>query len=187
MAAALGLGLTSGAAVVSLGTSGTAFTRSERQTHDPTGTVAGFADATGAFLPLVCTLNAARNVAGTASLLNVSLDQFAGLALSAPPGSEGLAFVPYFEGERTPPLPDATGELIGVTLRNFTPANVARGVRRGGSVEPRVRAGGDEAGTGFLDTTGWRPAGGGADHPHWWCGQVRGGATNRAGGVRPFR
>ena len=126
MAAALGLGLTSGAAVVSLGTSGTAFTRSERQTHDPTGTVAGFADATGAFLPLVCTLNAARNVAGTASLLNVSLDEFAGLALSAPPGSDGLAFVPYFEGERTPPLPEATGELVGVTLRNFTPANVAR-------------------------------------------------------------
>jgi xylulokinase len=126
MAAALGLGLTSGAAVVSLGTSGTAFTRSERQTHDPTGTVAGFADATGAFLPLVCTLNAARNVAGTASLLNVSLEDFSGLALSAPPGSEGLAFVPYFEGERTPPLPEATGELVGVTLRNFTPANVAR-------------------------------------------------------------
>jgi len=126
MAAALGLGLTSGAAVVSLGTSGTAFTRSERQTHDPTGTVAGFADATGAFLPLVCTLNAARNVAGTASLLNVSLDQFADLALSAAPGCDGLAFVPYFEGERTPPLPEATGELVGITLRNFTPANVAR-------------------------------------------------------------
>ena len=126
MAAALGLGLTSGAAVVSLGTSGTAFTRSERQTHDPTGTVAGFADATGAFLPLVCTLNAARNIAGTASLLNVSLQDFANLALSAPAGSEGLAFVPYFEGERTPPLPEATGELVGVTLRNFTPANVAR-------------------------------------------------------------
>jgi xylulokinase len=126
MAAALGLGLTSGAAVVSLGTSGTAFTRSEQQTHDPTGTVAGFADATGAFLPLVCTLNAARNVAETASLLNVSLDQFADLALSAAPASDGLAFVPYFEGERTPPLPEATGELVGVTLRNFTPANVAR-------------------------------------------------------------
>src|SRR5918994_699667 len=126
MAAGLGLGLTSEAAVVSLGTSCTAFTRSERQTHDPTGTVAGFADATGAFLPLVCTLNAARNVAATASLLNVTLDDFAGLALSAPPGSEGLAFVPYFEGERTPPLPDSTGELVGATLRNLNPANVAR-------------------------------------------------------------
>ena len=126
MAAGLGLGLTSEAAVVSLGTSGTAFTRSERQTHDPTGTVAGFADATGAFLPLVCTLNAARNIAATAALLNVTLDDFAGLALSARPGSEGLAFVPYFEGERTPPLPEATGELVGATLRNLTPANVAR-------------------------------------------------------------
>lgn len=126
MAAALGLGLTENGAVVSLGTSGTAFARSARQTHDPTGTVAGFADATGAFLPLVCTLNAARNLAATAGLLGVSFDDFAQLALTAPPGCDGLAFVPYLEGERTPPLPQATGELVGVTLRNLTPANVAR-------------------------------------------------------------
>ncbi len=126
MAAALGLGLTDDAAVVSLGTSGTAFSRSARQTHDPTGTVAGFADATGAFLPLVCTLNAARNLAATAGLLGVSFDDFAQLALSASPGCDGLAFVPYLEGERTPPLPQATGELVGLTLGNLTPANVAR-------------------------------------------------------------
>ena len=75
MAGGLGLGLTTGAAVVSLGTSGTAFTRSTEQTHEPTGTVAGFADATGAFLPLVCTLNGARNLVATAELLGVSLDE----------------------------------------------------------------------------------------------------------------
>lgn len=131
MAAGLGLGLTAGTAVVSLGTSGTAFTVSPRQSHDPTGTVAGFADATGNFLPLVCTLNAARNLSTTAGLLGVDLAEFARLAFSAPAGSEGLAFVPYLEGERTPPLPDARGELVGMSLANLTPANVARAAIEG--------------------------------------------------------
>lgn len=126
MAAGLGLGLRPHEAVVSLGTSGTAFTRSDQQTHEPTGTVAGFADATGAFLPLVCTLNGARNLVATAELLGVSLDELSRLALSAEPGSGGLTFLPYLEGERTPPLPDARGELVGMTLRNMTPANLAR-------------------------------------------------------------
>ena len=126
MAAGLGLGVSAGEAVVSLGTSGTAFTRSTEQTHEPTGTVAGFADASGAFLPLVCTLNGARNLVATAELLGVSLDELSRLALSADPGSGGLTFLPYLEGERTPPLPDARGELVGMTLRNLTPANLAR-------------------------------------------------------------
>lgn len=131
MAAALGLGLEAGEAAVSLGTSGAAFARSEAQTHEPSGTVAGFADATGRFLPLVCTLNGARNLVATAALLQVGLTRLAELALSAPPGSEGLVFLPYLEGERTPPLPDARGELVGVTLQNFTPANLARATIEG--------------------------------------------------------
>jgi xylulokinase len=131
MAAARGLGLTAGSAVVSLGTSGTAFAEAAKQTHDPSGTVAGFADATGAFLPLVCTLNGARNLAATARLLGVGLDDFSALALSAPAGCEGLAFIPYLAGERTPPLPHATGELTGMTLQNLTPANVARAAIEG--------------------------------------------------------
>lgn len=126
MAAGLGLKLSNGEAVVSLGTSGTAFTRSDRQTHEPTGTVAGFADATGAFLPLVCTLNGARNLVATAQVLGVGLDDLSQLALQAPAGSEGLVFMPYLEGERTPPLPDARGQLVGLTLDNMVPANLAR-------------------------------------------------------------
>jgi xylulokinase len=131
MAGGLGLGVRGGEAVVSLGTSGTAFTRSSRQTHEPTGTVAGFADATGEFLPLVCTLNGARNLVATAQLLGVSLEQLSHLALSAPAGSEGVSFLPYLEGERTPPLPDAQGELVGLTLRNMKPANIARAAVEG--------------------------------------------------------
>ena len=131
MAGGLGLGVTAGAAVVSVGTSGTAFTKSHQQTHEPTGTVAGFADATGEFLPLVCTLNGARNLVATAEVLGVTLDELSQLALSAEPGSQGVTFVPYLEGERTPPLPDARGQLIGLTLANMTPANIARATIEG--------------------------------------------------------
>ncbi|MCE3275612.1 MAG: xylB [Propionibacteriaceae bacterium] len=131
MAGGLGLGVTAGSAVISVGTSGTAFTKSHQQTHEPTGTVAGFADATGEFLPLVCTLNGARNLVASAEVLGVTLDELSQLALSAEPGSQGVTFVPYLEGERTPPLPDARGQLIGLTLANMTPANIARATIEG--------------------------------------------------------
>jgi len=131
MAAGLGLGLERGGAVVSVGTSGTVFTRSTTQTHDPSGVVAGFADATGEFLPLVCTLNGARNLVASARMLGLTLEEFSAAALSAPPGSEGVLYMPYLEGERTPPLPDARGELLGLTLANVTPANIARATIEG--------------------------------------------------------
>jgi xylulokinase len=120
------LGLKPGDVVVSLGTSGTAFAVSEVPAHDATGTVAGFADATGHFLPLVCTLNAARIMTSTAAMLGVDLDEYAALALSASPGSDGLVLLPYFDGERTPNLPEARGSIHGVTRANFTSANMAR-------------------------------------------------------------
>jgi xylulokinase len=131
MAGGLGLGVTTGDAIVSVGTSGTAFTKSAQQTHEPTGTVAGFADATGEFLPLVCTLNGARNLVATAQVLGVTLAELSELATSAEPGSQGVTFVPYLEGERTPPLPDARGQLVGLTLANMTPANIARATIEG--------------------------------------------------------
>jgi len=131
MGAALGLGLQPGDVVVSLGTSGTAFAVSNVPSRDASGTVAGFADATGHFLPLVCTLNAARIMTSTASMLGVDLEDFAALALSAQPGSDGLVLLPYFDGERTPNLPDARGSLHGITRVNFTPANIARAAIEG--------------------------------------------------------
>lgn len=117
--------------LVSLGTSGVACARSAVQAADPSGLVAGFSDATGAFLPLVCTLNAARVLDATARMLDVGLADFSALALSAEPGAAGLSLVPYLEGERTPNLPDATGALHGMTLSNATQANVARAAVEG--------------------------------------------------------
>ena len=126
MGAALALGIGPGDVVISLGTSGTAFAGSDAPTADPTGLVAGFADAAGRFLPLVCTLNAARILNATAAMLGVDFDGLATLAMSAQPGAGGLSLLPYFDGERTPNLPDARGSLHGMTRDNLTPANVAR-------------------------------------------------------------
>jgi xylulokinase len=130
--AAAGFGVEAGDdAVVSLGTSGTVFARSATMPNDPSGVVAGFADMTGSFLPLVCTLNAARVLEVTARMLGVDLATLSDLALSAEPGAGGLTLVPYLEGERTPNLPDATGAIHGLTLTNSTPANLARAAVEG--------------------------------------------------------
>jgi xylulokinase len=114
MAAALGLELQPGDVVVSLGTSGTVFGVAETGAADASGDVAGFADATGRFLPLACTLNAARVLTATASMLGAT-----------------LTFLPYLDGERTPNLPGATGSLAGLTRANMTPENLARSAVEG--------------------------------------------------------
>ncbi|MET7401236.1 xylulokinase [Dactylosporangium sp. NPDC005572] len=131
MAAALGLGLRPGDLVVSLGTSGTVFGVAERPVADTSGTVAGFADATGRHLPLVATLNAARVLTAAAALLGVDLSTLDSLARSAAPGAGGLTLLPYLDGERTPNLPDAKGLLNGLTRGNANPANLARAAYEG--------------------------------------------------------
>ena len=130
-AAALGLGAVPGDVVVSIGTSGVACAVSEVPTADPTGTIAGFASATGEHLPLVCTLNAARVLDATAALLGVDHDRLAELALNAPAGAGGLTLVPYLEGERTPNRPDATGALHGLTLGTAHREHLARAAVEG--------------------------------------------------------
>jgi xylulokinase len=130
MGAALGLDLAPGDVVVSLGTSGTVFAVSDRPSADPSGIVAGFADATGRYLPLVCTLNAARVVGAALQLAGAGLDDLDRLALSVD-DTEGLVLLPFLDGERTPPLPDATGVLHGLTRRNSTPAHLVRAAVEG--------------------------------------------------------
>lgn len=125
-AAALGLGLNAGDVSVSIGTSGTVFASSSNPAKDHTGTVAGFADASGQYLPIGVTLNAARILKNATDLLDVDFDELSKLALSAEPGSSGLVLVPYFEGERTPNLPNAKASLHGMTLASATRANFAR-------------------------------------------------------------
>ena len=130
MAAALGLGLRPGDLALSLGTSGTAFTVSHEAASDPTGAVAGFADATGRYLPLVCTMNATKVTDAVARLLGVDHARFDALALEAPAGAGGLVLVPHLDGERTPNRPDATGTLTGLRT-DVTPAQLARAAVEG--------------------------------------------------------
>ena len=114
MAAALGLGLRPGDLAISLGTSGTAFAVSSAATHDSSGAVAGFASASGDFLPLVCTLNATKVTDRVAGWLGTDAPGLATLAMSAAGNPGRVMCVPYFDGERTPNRPAATGTLTGL-------------------------------------------------------------------------
>jgi len=130
-AAALGVQAEPGDVVISLGTSGTAFAVSTTSTHDSSGAVAGFADASGRFLPLVCTLNAARIFDAATTILGKTHDEVGALALSSTPGAHGLTLLPYFEGERTPNRPTATGVFSGMNIANSNPADIARAMIEG--------------------------------------------------------
>ena len=130
MAAALGLGLRPGDVALGLGTSGTAYCTTDHPVADPSGAVAGFADATGRFLPLVCTLNATKVTDATARILGVSTAGLDALALDAAPGAGGLVLVPHLDGERTPNRPEATGTLHGIRS-DVTRAQLARAAVEG--------------------------------------------------------
>lgn len=130
-ASALGLGAVTGDVVVSIGTSGVACAVADEPVGDVSGAVAGFADATGRFLPLVATMNAARVLAAAGRILGVDHDEFSELALAAPAGAGGMVLVPYLEGERTPNKPDATGALHGMRLETTNPSYLARAAVEG--------------------------------------------------------
>jgi len=115
MAGALGLGLRAGDLAISLGTSGTVYGLSDSPTTDATGAVAGFASASGNYLPLVCTLNATKVTDTVAQWLGVSIGELAQLAINSVLDPGTVTMVPYFDGERTPNLPQSTGTFLGLT------------------------------------------------------------------------
>jgi xylulokinase len=131
MGAALGLGLEPGEVAVSVGTSGTAFAVTTVAAADDSGAVAGFADAAGRFLPLVCTANAGLVLSAVAAMTGTDLTGLAQRALAAQPGAGGVILLPYFDGERTPDRPHATGVLTGLTTASATPENIARAAVEG--------------------------------------------------------
>jgi xylulokinase len=130
MAGALGLGLRPGDLAISIGTSGTAYAVSSTPTADASGLVAGFADATGNFLPLVCTLNATKVTEVFRNLIGADYDEFDQLALDTPLGADGAVLIPYLDGERTPNRPTATGLLTGFRS-NMTRGQIARAAFEG--------------------------------------------------------
>ena len=124
--ASLGLSMGVGDVSISLGTSGVAAAISPVPAYDMTASVTGFADCTGHWLPLACTINGSRISDAGRATLGVGYDELAELAAAAEPGAGGITLVPYFDGERTPNRPDATAALYGMTLANTRRENIAR-------------------------------------------------------------
>lgn len=142
MAAALGLGLAPGEPVISLGTSGTAYAVTRGRPADPSGTVAGFADTLGNWLPLACTLNCTLAVDRVAALFGLDRE-------AVEPGGEAVV-LPYFDGERTPNLPYSSGLFYGLR-HDTTPGQILRAAYEGAAaslltaVDEVLAAGGENA------------------------------------------
>ena len=160
MGAALGLGLEPGTPVISLGTSGTAYLVSSTRTADPSGAVAGFADASGRFLPLAATLNCTLAVDRMA--------QWLGLDRNDVLPSQGVVTLPYFDGERTPNVPSASAAVLG--LRHDTDSRSILMATYEGAVVGLL----DALDTIDIFSSGIDPAaplvliGGGARSETWW-------------------
>lgn len=159
MSASMGLGLEPGTPVVSLGTSGTAFAVAEQRTVDASGTVAGFADATGRFLPLAATLNCTLAVDRFAALLSLDRDDIA--------EATDCVVLPYLDGERTPDLPLAAGSMVGLR-HSTTGPELLRAAYEGAAASLLDALDAiDRSGAGLADETPLILVGGGSRGAAW--------------------
>ena len=120
-----------GRVTASIGTSGTIYAYSAQPVIDPLGEIAGFCDSTDAWLPLLCTMNVTVATEAFRNLLGWPVAQLDSAIAEAPAGAEGILFLPYLNGERTPNLPRGGGVFHGLTSRNMKPALMARAVMEG--------------------------------------------------------
>jgi len=112
---AVGLGLKHGEVAFSLGTSGVVLTPSLQPVVDETGWIDSVADATGGFLPLVCTLNSTKVTDTFARLLDVPIAKLGAMALAVSPTHRAPTLLAYLDGERSPAHPRSQGVLAGIT------------------------------------------------------------------------
>jgi xylulokinase len=132
MMAAIGTGnVREGIVTLSLGTSSTVYSFSEQPVQDETGSVAPFCSSSGGWLPLICTMNATNVVTDTAKLLGQSVAELDHALNSTEPGADGLTFLPFLNGERTPDLPRARASLVGISATNFTANHLIRAAVEG--------------------------------------------------------
>ncbi len=132
MMAAIGTGnVTPGGVTASLGTSGTIFACTASPVVDPEGEIAAFCDSNDHWLPLLCTMNVTVATEAFRSLFGWDHERMEREIAAIPAGSEGLTFLPYLQGERTPNLPNGCGVLHGMTTSNITPAHLARAAMEG--------------------------------------------------------
>ena len=167
MASAIGSGATEpGPVIVSLGTSGTCFEFSDQPVFDPKGWVAAFCDSTGGWLPLVTVMSMTGVTEQMRGLWpDESHESLTAKAAAVPPGADGLMLVPYLGGERTPPLPEATGTLRGLTYQNLAPGHLFRAAIEG--VTLNLAWGIARMADLGLPMSALRVVGGGARNPLW--------------------
>ena len=132
MMGAIGTGnIRPGAITMSLGSSGTVYAYADQPNVGPDSAVATFCSSSGGWLPLICTMNLTHATGLVRDLLDLDIDQFNALVAKAPIGAEGVSMLPFFNGERVPALPHASGSLSGLTMSNLTRANLCRAVIEG--------------------------------------------------------
>jgi D-xylulose kinase len=166
MMAAIGTGNVSpGVVTASLGTSGTIYAYADRPVVDDRGELASFCSSSGGWLPLVCTMNVTVATELMRSLLGLDLGEMNRLAEAALPGAEGVVLVPYFNGERTPPLPGATAHLGGLTSLNMNRQNFCRAAMEGATFG--LRYGLEVIRRTNIEPREIRMTGGGAKSPLW--------------------
>jgi len=127
MMSAIGTGIVrDGFLTMSLGTSGTLFGFSKNPVIDPTGNLAAFCSSTGGWLPLLCTMNCTVASEEFRALFGLDVKAFDAEAAKAPIGANGIVVLPFFNGERTPNLPNGRASVNGITASNFKRENLAR-------------------------------------------------------------
>jgi xylulokinase len=132
-AAAVGTGIVGpGLVNSSVGTSGVLFAHAREFNPDPSGRLHAFCHAVpGAYHLMGVTLSAGGSLSWWRETMGGDYDGLVGAASEVPPGSEGLVFLPYLSGERTPHLdPDARGAFFGLTARHGV-AHMTRAVMEG--------------------------------------------------------
>ncbi len=166
MMAAIGTGnIRPGTVTASLGTSGTIFACSEKPVIDPQGEIAAFCDSADHWMPLLCTMNVTVATEAFRNLFGWNHARMDEEIASIPPGADGLVFLPYLQGERTPNLPHGCGVLHGMTTANLSPAHIARAAMEGVTL-------GMAYGLRRMESLGLTPSeirltGGGSQSPVW--------------------
>lgn len=166
MMGAIGTGnIEEGIVTASLGTSGTIYAYNSRPIVDPEGEIAAFCDSTDGWLPLLCTMNVTVATESIARLFEWNHTQATQAIASIPPGSDGVLFLPFLQGERTPNLPHASASFHGLRLSNMTPAHLARAVMEG--VTMGMSYGLERLRSLGVETKEIRLTGGGSKNPVW--------------------
>jgi len=166
MMAAIGTANTSpGFVTASLGTSGTIFACAAQPVIDPQGEIAAFCDSADHWMPLLCTMNVTVATEAFRNLFGWDHSRMDAEISSVPSGADGLLFLPYLQGERTPNLPHGCGVLHGMTTSNITPAHFARAAMEGVTL-------GMAYGLRRMESLGLKPSeirltGGGSQSPVW--------------------